>query len=98
MQEKIDPTLLIQIGEWSLRPVDISSIRWNFASSVEEDSLNTTGTLTSGRSFVLKDSEPNYPQNLEILAFVSNTSNWKPKSDWLLSCDSGSPDRVTFMK
>lgn len=82
--EKIDPTLLIRIGNWSLRPIDIKWIDWNFKSPVDGE-LVTAGALSDGSRILFKTSEPTYMQDLETLEYVTNSANWKPKADWLVN-------------
>lgn len=82
--EKIDPTLLIHIGDWSLRPIDIKWISWDFESSIHGYDV-TTGALNDNTRILFKASEPTYTQDLETLEYVTNSANWIPRADWLVN-------------
>lgn len=83
MKEKIDPTLLIRIGNWSLRPIDIKWIDWNFKSPVDGE-LVTAGALNDNSRILFKASEETYTQDIVALMYVTNSANWIPKSNWLV--------------
>lgn len=83
MQEKIDPTLLIHIGNHSFRPIDIRRIRWNFQSHASAPGCLDTSCSVVGGSFQITASEPNYAQYVETLEFVSDSINWIPESEWV---------------
>ena len=74
MKEKIDPTLLIRVGNWSLRPIDIKWIDWNFKSPVDGE-LITTGALNDNSRIIFRASEETYVQDIETLLFVINSTN-----------------------
>lgn len=84
MEEKIDPTLLIRVGNWSLRPIDVKWIDWNFESPVDGE-LVTSGSLSDDSRILFKASEPTYTQDLETLEYVTDSANWIPKADWLVN-------------
>jgi hypothetical protein len=84
LQEKIDPTLSIRVGHWSLRPIDIKWINWNFKSPVDGE-LVTSGSLDDNSRILFKASDPTYTQDIETLEYVINSANWIPKTDWLVN-------------
>jgi hypothetical protein len=87
-QEKIDPTLLIHIGKWSLRPIDVKWIDWEFKSSFYDEFV-TSGSLIDGSRFLFRTSEPTYTQDIQFLKYVTNSANWIPKADWLVNHEDG---------
>lgn len=84
MQEKIDPTLLTRIGMYSLRPVDITAIRWDYEYR-DNPSERHTACSVEVSTFLFTNSDPVYDRIIEILKFISSPVNWIPKSDWLLT-------------
>ena len=83
-QEKINPTLLVRLGQWSLRPIDVKRINWDFESPVDGE-LVTLGSLNDDSRILFKASEPAYTQNIETLKYVTDSANWIPKADWLVN-------------
>ena len=86
MQEKIDPTLLTRVGNYSLRPVDIIAIQWDYEYHDNPNERHTTCSIGVS-TFLFRNSDPAYDRIVEILEFVSSPINWMPKPDWLTASD-----------